>query len=210
MRGAGRSPSRPGSSDSICPQCGKPLTVGVLHRVAELADRPPGYRPPGAAGFTNLIQLPYIMGEILATGPKSKRVTGEVGRLVAALGPELGILRDVPLDDVRRVGGSLLGEAIARLRRGEVIRDAGYDGEYGTIRLFQPDELDAVALFSRGRRGAEQRIPNGSGCSRPAARPAPGRGSALPAASRPGTRPERCWTGWTRTSGPRPPRTARC
>ena len=89
----------------ICPQCGKPLTVGVLHRVAELADRPPGYRPPGAAGFTNLIQLPYIIGEILATGPKSKRVTGEVGRLVAALGPELGILRDVPLDDVRRVAG---------------------------------------------------------------------------------------------------------
>ena len=116
----------------ICPQCGKPLTVGVLHRVAELADRPPGYRPPGAPGFTNLIQLPYIMGEILATGPKSKRVTGEVGRLVAALGPELGILRDVPLDDVRRAGGSLLGEALARLRRGEVIRDAGYDGEYGT------------------------------------------------------------------------------
>ena len=134
--------------DIICPQCGKPLTVGVLHRVAELADRPPGYRPPGAAGFTNLIQLPYIMGEILATGPKSKKVTGEVGRLVAALGPELGILRDVPVDDVRRVGGSLLGEAIARLRRGEVIRDAGYDGEYGTIRLFQPDELDEVALFS--------------------------------------------------------------
>ena len=163
----------------ICPQCGKPLTVGVLHRVAELADRPPGYRPPGAAGFTNLIQLPYIMGEILATGPKSKRVTGEVGRLVAALGPELGILRDVPLDDVRRAGGSLLGEALARLRRGEVIRDAGYDGEYGTIRLFQPDELGAAALFavaSPARPDTERvRVP------RPAAGSASGRGSALPA-----------------------------
>ena len=166
--------------DIICPQCGKPLTVGVLHRVAELADRPPGYRPPGAAGFTNLIQLPYIMGEILATGPKSKKVTGEVGRLVAALGPELGILRDVPLDDVRRVGGSLLGEGIARLRRGEVIRDAGYDGEYGTIRLFQPDELHEVALFSLAGAGnnkaAERaRVP------RPAARSTPRPDDALPA-----------------------------
>ena len=137
--------------DAICPRCGKPLTVGVLHRVAELADRPAGYRPPGAAGFTHLVQLPEIMGELLATGPKSKKVTGAVGRLVTALGPELSILRDVPLDDLRRAGGSLLSEGIARLRRGEVIRDAGYDGEYGTIRLFQPDELDGAALFAMDR-----------------------------------------------------------
>jgi DNA helicase-2/ATP-dependent DNA helicase PcrA len=137
--------------DTICPSCGKPLTVGVLHRVAELADRPLGYRPPGAAGFTNLVQLPEIMGELLATGPKSKKVAGAVGRLVTALGPELSILRDVPLDDLTRAGGSLLGEAITRLRRGEVIRDAGYDGEYGTIRLFQPGELDGAALFTVDR-----------------------------------------------------------
>ena len=170
--------------DIICPQCGKPLTVGVLHRVAELADRPPGYRPPGAAGFTNLIQLPYIMGEILATGPKSKKVTGEVGRLVAALGPELGILRDVPLDDVRRVGGSLLGEGIARLRRGEVIRDAGYDGEYGTIRLFQPDELHEVALFSLAGAGEKKKDAERARVSRspapPPGPPLPGRDDALP------------------------------
>src|SRR6266566_4842602 len=168
-------PEQTRALDTICPQCGKPLTVGVLHRVAELADRPPGYRPPGAAGFTNLIQLPYIMGEILATGPKSKKVTGEVGRLVAALGPELSILRDVPLDDVRRVGGSLLGEGITRLRRGEVIRDAGYDGEYGTIRLFQPDELEGTALFAvaglaENKDAERPRVP------RPAARPARPRG----------------------------------
>src|ERR1700759_295757 len=68
-------PEQTRALDTLCPQCGKPLTVGVLHRVAEIADRPPGYRPPGAAGFTNLIQLPYIVGEILATGPKSKKVT---------------------------------------------------------------------------------------------------------------------------------------
>ena len=134
--------------DTICPQCGKPLTVGVLHRIAELADRPAGFRPPGAAGFTSLVQLPEIVGEILATGPKSKKVVGEVGRLVAALGPELSILRETPLDELRRAGGSLLSEGIARLRRGEVIRDAGYDGEYGTIRLFRPDELDGAALFT--------------------------------------------------------------
>ena len=168
--------------DTICPRCGKPLTVGVLHRIAELADRPAGFRPPGAAGFTSLVQLPEIVGEILATGPKSKKVTGEVGLLVAAVGPELSILRDVPLDDLRRAGGSLLSEAIARLRRGEVIRDAGYDGEYGTIRLFQPDELDGTALFTMAGLS-----PAGTGTTneaertrltRPANRPARRRGGA--------------------------------
>jgi len=141
-------PERTRELAKTCPVCAKPLTVGVLHRVAELADRPPGFRPPGAAGFTSLVQLPEIMSELLGTGPKSKKVVGEVGRLVAALGPELTILRDVPLDDLRRAGGSPLSEAIARLRRGEVIRDAGYDGEYGTIRLFKPNELNGAALFS--------------------------------------------------------------
>jgi DNA helicase II / ATP-dependent DNA helicase PcrA len=131
-----------------CPACGKPLTVGVLHRVAELADRPAGFRPAGAAGFTCLVQLPQIVGEIVGTGPKSKKVTAEVTRLAGALGPELSILREVPLDDLRRAGGTRLAEAIGRLRRGEVIREAGYDGEYGTIRLFSPGELDGEALFA--------------------------------------------------------------
>jgi len=141
-------PERTRSLDGACPACGKPLTVGVLHRVAELADRPAGFRPPGAAGYTCLVQLPEVLGELLGTGPKSKKVTGEVSRLVAALGPELSILRDVPPEEISRVGGSLLGEGIGRLRRSEVIRDAGYDGEYGTIRLFQPGELDEAGLFA--------------------------------------------------------------
>jgi ATP-dependent DNA helicase UvrD/PcrA len=180
-------PEQTRALDTICPKCGKPLTVGVLHRIAELADRPAGFRPPGAAGFTSLVQLPQIVGEILATGPKSKRVTGEVGRLTTALGPELSILRDVPLDDLRRAGGSLLGEAIARLRRGEVTRDAGYDGEYGTIRLFRPDELDGAALFTVA--GAGKKKTNDaerSGVTRTADRSPRHRGdAALPPASPP-------------------------
>ncbi|HEY2442727.1 MAG TPA: UvrD-helicase domain-containing protein, partial [Streptosporangiaceae bacterium] len=133
--------------DGICPKCSKPLTVGVLHRVASLADRPLGYTPAGAAGSTNLIRLPEIVGELMSTGSRSKRVHGEVGRLVAAFGPELDILTCVPADDLVSVGGSLLGEAITRLRRGEVIRDAGYDGEYGTIRVMRPDELQATGTL---------------------------------------------------------------
>ena len=124
-----------------CPVCGKPPTVGVLHRVEELADRPPGARPAGAAGFRNLIQLPELVGEVLGVGPRSKAVTAVVDGLVDRLGPELEILERVPTDEIAKAGPPLVAEAIARVRRGAVIRDAGYDGEYGTIRVFTPDEL---------------------------------------------------------------------
>ncbi|WP_258349285.1 UvrD-helicase domain-containing protein [Saccharopolyspora gregorii] len=135
-----------------CPECGKPLTVGVQHRVDDLADRAAGVRPDGAAGFRNLIPLPEIVGEIHGVGPKSKKVFGAVSDLVAAHGPELGILDDVPLDELHR-SDPRVAEAIGRLRAGEVVRDAGYDGEYGTIRVFQPAELarlrngDSYSLF---------------------------------------------------------------
>jgi len=131
----------------LCPKCDKPLTVGVLHRVARLADRPAGYRPSRAPASTNLLRLPEIIAEIMSVGSHSKRVSAEVGRLVAALGPELDILTDVPYDEITRVGGALIGEAVARLRRGEVIREAGFDGEYGTIRLMRPDELQATGTL---------------------------------------------------------------
>jgi ATP-dependent DNA helicase UvrD/PcrA len=145
-------PEQSRAHDRICPECGKPLTIGVLHRVAELADRSAGYRPPGAPGFTNLVQLPQIVGEIAGVGRKSKKVIAQTDRLVAELGPELGILREIPLDDIGRAGGSPLAEAIARLRRGEVRREAGYDGEYGTVSLFGPGELsNGSALFDIAR-----------------------------------------------------------
>jgi DNA helicase II / ATP-dependent DNA helicase PcrA len=141
-------PAESARHGGLCPACGKPLTIGVLHRVTELADRPDGYRPAGTPLSTNLVALPDILGEILGTGPKSKKVSAETDRLVAALGPELAILLSVPLAEVSRAGGSLLAEAIARLRAGAVHKEPGYDGEYGVIRLFRPGELDAAgALF---------------------------------------------------------------
>jgi DNA helicase II / ATP-dependent DNA helicase PcrA len=171
--------SEPGLSDQqggVCPACGKPLTIGVLHRVGELADRPAGYRPPGAPGFTNLVQLRQIVSEIVATGPASKKVATEVTRLVGALGPELGILCDVPLSDVGRVGGSQLGEALARLRRGAVATEAGYDGEYGTVRLFAPGELSSGAvLFDLAAPSPEPTV-----VPRPTAEPAAPAGPVLP------------------------------
>ncbi len=133
-----------------CPVCGRPLTLGVLHRVLDLADRPPAERPAGAAPFQHLIPLPEIIGEVLQCGPETKKARELYTRLLAKLGPELTILRQTPLPDLAREGGALLAAAVDRMRRGQVHVQGGYDGEYGTINLFTPEarrELTRQARF---------------------------------------------------------------
>ncbi|MFI9640419.1 UvrD-helicase domain-containing protein [Micromonospora sp. NPDC051925] len=143
--GVNWSPEQTRASGGRCPECGKPLTVGVLSRVEELADRPDGHRPEHAREVTHLVPLAEILGEINKVGARSKRVEGKLHELVAALGPELEILTRTPVDEIGRVGGELLAEGIGRLRRGDVRRVPGYDGEYGVITLFDPAELGGAA-----------------------------------------------------------------
>jgi DNA helicase-2/ATP-dependent DNA helicase PcrA len=120
----------------ICPVCGKPVTVGVMHRVEELADRPTSSLPPRPQPFTSLIPLPEVLGEIHGVGPSSKKIDAEYMKLLGRLGPELVILRDAPLEEIAKAGGERLAEGIGRMRRGEVVAQPGYDGEYGVIRVF--------------------------------------------------------------------------
>ncbi len=133
-------PERTRQHGGRCPECGKPLTVGVLSRVEDLADRPAD-SPATGPRVEHLIQLHEIVGEVNGVGPKSKTVETQVNHLVATLGAELDILRSIPLDDIGKAGGDTLREAISRLRTGTVRRVPGYDGEYGVISLFEPGEL---------------------------------------------------------------------
>ncbi|HWG98642.1 MAG TPA: UvrD-helicase domain-containing protein, partial [Pilimelia sp.] len=146
-------PEQTRAAGGRCPECGRPLTVGVLSRVADLADRPAPPPVPGGPAVTHLVPLAEILGEIHGVGPRSKTVERHLHTLIAALGPELEILTAAPPDALRRAGGELLAEGVARLRAGRVRRTPGFDGEYGVIRLFEAGELaggragQAEALF---------------------------------------------------------------
>jgi uncharacterized protein (TIGR00375 family) len=140
-------PSETMARGGLCPACGAPVTVGVAHRVAMLADRTGvAASPPATAGEVNsLVPLAEILSEIIGGGVACKAVARAYDRAIAALGPELAVLGEMPVEDIARVN-ALLGEAVRRLRSGSVIRQAGYDGEYGVIRLFRDGELDRFTL----------------------------------------------------------------
>lgn len=118
----------------ICPRCGKLLTVGVLHRVSDLADRPPHpARPPRAVPFRSIVPLAEIVGSIFRVSSKSKRVAREVERLANGGHSEFGIILDLPDAELSRLASPEIVAAILAVRRGEVDLTPGYDGEYGVI-----------------------------------------------------------------------------
>ena len=142
-------PQETKSHDGLCPVCGRKVTVGVMHRVNLLADRPEGFRPPQAPGFESLIPLAEIIAEVHGMGVASKRVTNEYAKLLARFGNELFILRSYPVHDLAAAGYELLAEALRRMRDGKVTINPGYDGEYGTIGIVTACErrVKQPALF---------------------------------------------------------------
>ena len=163
-------PEQTRAAGGRCPECGKPLTVGVLSRVEELADRPAGHVPANPKQVTHLIPLAEILAEVNQVGARSKRVEGKLNELVAALGAELDILTTTPVDEIRQVGGDVLAEAVNRLRRGQVRRVPGYDGEYGVISLFEPGELEQLTTERQADALFDVPVPRQRSAARPAAR----------------------------------------
>ncbi|MBN1128376.1 MAG: UvrD-helicase domain-containing protein [Chitinispirillaceae bacterium] len=138
-------PEETAARKGLCPKCGKPLTVGVLSRVEELADRKAGLKPPRSRPYKSLVPLTEIIGEALDVGPASGRVEESYRTLLSKIGSEFSILLDADLKEIARAGGGLVAEGVRRMRAGEVAIDAGYDGEYGTVKLFTAAELNSIA-----------------------------------------------------------------
>ena len=135
-------PSETMKYNGKCPVCGRKITIGVSHRVEELSDRPEGYVRENAKRFESLVPLPEVIGASIGASASGKKTEREYRRLVSELGAEFEILRNLPLEDIRRVSGARVAEGIGRLRGGHVERIPGFDGEYGVIRLFSAEELD--------------------------------------------------------------------
>ncbi len=124
-----------------CPVCGRKITIGVSRRVEELADRPEGYEKAGAKPYESLVPLPEVIASSAGFSVSSVKTARKYQEMLEKLGPEFKILREVPLEDIRRTSGLRIAQGIERLRNGQVEKIPGYDGEYGVIRVFDPQEI---------------------------------------------------------------------
>lgn len=122
--------------DYRCPSCGKKVTVGVLHRVGKLADRPEGFKPPGSPSYHSIIPLQEVIAETLKVGPASKRVQQMYFNMLEKLGNEFSILLKIPTAEIAAAASPQIADAIDRMRTGNIRIEPGYDGEFGTIRIF--------------------------------------------------------------------------
>ena len=142
------------TSDGRCPVCGRPMTLGVLHRVATLSEGDTASQgvteegastgglvssPLGRPPFMRLVPLAEIIAQVMNVGTAGKRVQNEYRRLVAELGSELRALSQAPYTELAQAGGEQLALAVLRARAGEVEVEPGYDGVYGSVRVFPSD-----------------------------------------------------------------------
>ena len=126
--------------NEVCPVCGKKITVGVMNRIAQLADRENLLTRPNRHPFFPLIPLKEILAEIEGVGPNSKKIAKQYEHLIGKAGNEFNILLHYEINDIKSISGEVLAEAIRRMRNREVYIKEGYDGEYGKIKVFKDGE----------------------------------------------------------------------
>ena len=126
--------------NNLCPVCGKPLTIGVMNRVEQLADRPEGFKLENAIPFKSLVPLLEIIGEALGVGSASKRVAEQYNNLIEKLGSEFNILLKAEQKDISAASTPEIAEGIIRVRQGKVNIEPGYDGVFGKVRIFSKVE----------------------------------------------------------------------
>ncbi len=130
--------------NNICPVCGKPLTMGVYHRIVELADRDKVVEKQ--QDFLNIVPLQEIISEILNVGASSKKVARFYNEIINIFGNELKILKDVEIEEIKSKLGDLFAKAIENMRNNKVTVLPGYDGEYGTIKVLSDEEKEFFSM----------------------------------------------------------------
>jgi uncharacterized protein (TIGR00375 family) len=118
---------------NICPVCKKPLTIGVLQRVEELADREEGFVPKNAIPFKHLLPLYEIISFVLGEERNSKKVVEMQEKLIKTFGNELNVVMNASFEELIKVVDEKIAKAIIDVREGRVKFTPGYDGVYGEI-----------------------------------------------------------------------------
>jgi uncharacterized protein (TIGR00375 family) len=134
------SPQESMANNNICPKCKKLLTIGVMNRVDKLADRPEGFRPENAIPFKRMIPLDEIIADAKGVGKASKQIIQEYMSLVSKFSTEFEVLMNVKKEDLSKSTSPRIAEGIIRVREGKVKINPGYDGEYGTIKIFNEED----------------------------------------------------------------------
>ena len=143
-------PEKSKEHNNICPVCKRPLTRGVLSRVDELADRQEGFVPKGSIGFKSLVPLDEIIAEVRGVGRASKTVEREYIDLVREFHSEFNLLVNVSENDLLSHVDPIIAEGIKRVRDKQINIMPGFDGEYGTIKIFdkgKDPEKPQMTLF---------------------------------------------------------------
>lgn len=140
-------PEQTKQNNYLCPVCNRSLTVGVLHRIDKLADRPAGFKNTSAPSFVNAIPLAQIISDVLGSGEATKAVDNEYQRLIEAGSNELKVLFDLTEEQLKETTKPEIAQAIIRVRNGNVHIEPGYDGEYGKIKVLS--EFDKQQLSSQ-------------------------------------------------------------
>jgi uncharacterized protein (TIGR00375 family) len=130
------SPKETKKHNFVCPVCGKEVTIGVMHRVEDLADREEGFIPAGAVPFKSLIPLVEVVAEGEGKRPASKVVRKQYDKLIGEVGNEFYILLEAPLEKITLASSQRVADGVRRVREGKVKIQPGYDGEYGKIEIF--------------------------------------------------------------------------
>jgi len=135
------SPSESIKLNNICPTCRRKLTIGVMHRVEALADRPEGTHPAGMIPYKSIVPLHELIAKAIGKSEVSVKVNELYSGLVPALGNEFAVLLDVDVGAIRRAAGDEVANAVQRMREGKVSMKPGYDGVFGELVL---DEKEAA------------------------------------------------------------------
>lgn len=134
------SPTESKKHNNICPKCKKPLVIGVLNRVEELADRPENFKPENAIGFKSLIPLEEIIADSIGSSVGAKEVIKQYNNLISNLGSEFKVLLESNREELEKFSLPEIAEGVIRVREGKVSIEPGYDGVYGKIKIFAKAE----------------------------------------------------------------------